>query len=72
VPANDASISLEKTGRESFRSARANREKPLPNPFPDEPHWVRLFFYLQDRDFGRMFLRVCPNFPFTLAQRASV
>ena len=23
------------------------------------------YFYLQDRDFGRMFVRVCPSFPFS-------
>ncbi|HSB73463.1 MAG TPA: hypothetical protein VLT62_29405, partial [Candidatus Methylomirabilis sp.] len=33
---------------------------PLLNRFVQQ-----YYFYLQDRDFGRMFVRVCPYFPFS-------
>jgi hypothetical protein len=40
--------------------------------FPRQGHHIELgnrfvwqyYFYLQDQDFGRMFLRICPDFPF--------
>jgi len=50
--------------RENARVAVSHANRGQPH-IEMQPRFVwQYYFYLQDRDFGRMFLRICPYFPF--------
>jgi hypothetical protein len=57
-------IALILKSRENARVAVSHPTSGLPHVEMDYRFVWQYYFYLRDRDFGRMFIRICPYYPF--------